>query len=106
MADILDWNSVYFFLVTWGVSEEAAQVLGWAGYIRVDTTTYTFLGAPGVTAPLAVQKSAKAREWLMAVFSLDAYYWQFTSTQSVFVLKAGGVDLTATFLSPVEVRNF
>ena len=29
---------------------------------------------------------------------------QFTSTQSTFVLSAGPVDLTATFLSPVEVR--
>ncbi|CAG8732488.1 2876_t:CDS:2, partial [Acaulospora colombiana] len=27
---------------------------------------------------------------------------QFTATQSIFTLKAGGIDLTATFLSPVE----
>ena len=28
---------------------------------------------------------------------------QFTSTQSIFTMTAGPVDLTATFLSPVEV---
>ena len=29
---------------------------------------------------------------------------QFTSTQSIFVLTAGGIDLTFSFLSPVEVN--
>ena len=34
------------------------QILGWAGYIRVDNTTYTFLGDPVVAgAELATQKS-------------------------------------------------
>jgi hypothetical protein len=31
---------------------------------------------------------------------------QFTSTTSTFVLTAGGVDVTAKFLSPVEVSSF
>lgn len=31
---------------------------------------------------------------------------QFTSTQSVFVMTAGPVDLTIAFLSPVEVLRF
>ncbi|KIM20840.1 hypothetical protein M408DRAFT_119277 [Serendipita vermifera MAFF 305830] len=62
------------------------SILGWAGYIRVDGAVYTFLGSPSVSGPtLAVQKSA-----------------MFTSTQSVFILTAGGVDLIAAFLSPVE----
>lgn len=34
-----------------------------------------------------------------ALFTLP----QFTSTQSIFVLTAGGIDLTVSFLSPVEV---
>jgi hypothetical protein len=34
------------------------QILGWAGYIRVDGDTYTFLGDPVVAgAKSAVQKS-------------------------------------------------
>ncbi|KLO07574.1 DUF1793-domain-containing protein [Schizopora paradoxa] len=62
--------------------------LGWAGYVRVDNVVYNFLGTPSVpntSAQKAVQQSLK-----------------FTSTQSIFVMKAGPVDLTATFISPVE----
>lgn len=29
--------------------------------------------------------------------------FQFTATQSIFVLSAGPVDVTVSFLSPVEV---
>ncbi|KAG8808169.1 hypothetical protein FRC17_004075 [Serendipita sp. 399] len=63
------------------------KILGWAGLVRVDGAVYRFLGAPGLTTrvPLANQTSSK-----------------FTSTQSTFVLRAGGIDLTVNFLSPVE----
>ncbi|OCH92918.1 DUF1793-domain-containing protein [Obba rivulosa] len=63
-------------------------IVGWAGFINVDGQSYSFLGAPDVPSASfqkAVQKS-----------------FEFTSTQSIFVLSAGPVDLTATFLSPVE----
>ncbi|KAG0709752.1 hypothetical protein DFH29DRAFT_978606 [Suillus ampliporus] len=51
-----------------------------------DGTTYTFLGDPVVSgAELAIQKSL-----------------EFTSTQSIFVMTAGPVDLNVIFLSPVE----
>ncbi|THH32901.1 hypothetical protein EUX98_g1248 [Antrodiella citrinella] len=62
------------------------QIVGWAGYIKVDGVTYNFLGDPDVAgAQKASQKSL-----------------EFTSTQSIFVMTAGPVDLTVTFLSPVE----
>lgn len=62
------------------------STLGWAGYIRVDGATYTFLGDPVVAgAESAMQKSL-----------------EFTSTQSIFVMTAGPVDITVNFLSPVE----
>ncbi|OSX60304.1 hypothetical protein POSPLADRAFT_1148035 [Postia placenta MAD-698-R-SB12] len=64
------------------------DTLGWAGYVNVDGVSYNFLGDPDVPntdAAKAVQKSA-----------------EFTSTQTTFVLTAGPVDLTVTFLSPVE----
>ncbi|KAL5535348.1 hypothetical protein ACEPAF_3442 [Sanghuangporus sanghuang] len=65
------------------------STLGWAGYVRVDGTTYLFLGGPEVPgATKAVQQS-----------------FEFTSTQSIFLLRAGPVDLTATFLSPVEPND-
>lgn len=62
------------------------STLGWAGYIRVDGATYTFLGDPVVPgAESAIQKSL-----------------EFTSTQSIFVMTAGPVDINVNFLSPVE----
>ncbi|KAF7355439.1 DUF1793-domain-containing protein [Mycena sanguinolenta] len=67
------------------------MIVGWAGFVKVDGTPYVFLGAPSVpsvTFSKAVQKSS-----------------QFTSTQSIFVLSAGPVDLTVTFLSPVEPND-
>ncbi|KAF7352678.1 MPN domain-containing protein [Mycena venus] len=64
--------------------------VGWAGFIKVDGTSYSFLGDPVIPAPFqkATQKSM-----------------EFTSTQSVFVMSAGAVDLTVTFLSPVEPND-
>ncbi|KAK1226441.1 hypothetical protein PQX77_010605 [Marasmius sp. AFHP31] len=63
------------------------RVVGWAGFIRVDGKAYSYLGDAQTDGPFekAVQKSS-----------------EFTSTQSTFVLSAGPVDLTVTFLSPVE----
>ncbi|KAF8300411.1 DUF1793-domain-containing protein [Clavulina sp. PMI_390] len=64
--------------------------LGWTCYVRVDGTTYTILGAPSVSgATLATQTSLK-----------------ITSTTSTFVLTAGPVTVTATFLSPIEPTDF
>ncbi|EIW62026.1 DUF1793-domain-containing protein [Trametes versicolor FP-101664 SS1] len=64
------------------------SILGWAGFAKVDGVTFNWLGTPavaGTTFNKATQKSL-----------------QFTSTQSIFVMTAGPVDLTVTFLSPVE----
>ncbi|KAF9523492.1 DUF1793-domain-containing protein [Crepidotus variabilis] len=64
------------------------QITGWAGFVKVDGKAYSFLGAPavsGATFTKAVQKSTS-----------------FTSTQSTFVFSAGPVDLTVSFLSPIE----
>ncbi|KAA1466346.1 DUF1793-domain-containing protein [Dentipellis sp. KUC8613] len=63
------------------------SILGWAGFVKVDGTAYSFLGVPAIPASFnkAAQKSVS-----------------FTSTQSTFILTAGPVDVTATFLSPIE----
>ncbi|PFH52830.1 hypothetical protein AMATHDRAFT_73955 [Amanita thiersii Skay4041] len=64
------------------------QIVGWAGFVKVDGKAYSFLGAPnvpGASFTKAIQKSS-----------------EFTATRSTFVLSAGPVDLTVTFLSPVE----
>ncbi|KDR83620.1 hypothetical protein GALMADRAFT_85982 [Galerina marginata CBS 339.88] len=67
------------------------QIVGWAGFVKVDGKPFSFLGAPnvpGATFAKAVQKGST-----------------FTSTQSIFVLSAGPVDVTVTFLSPVEPND-
>ncbi|KAJ7781099.1 hypothetical protein B0H16DRAFT_1710344 [Mycena metata] len=66
------------------------MIVGWAGFVKVDGVPYVFMGTPSVPAAFskATQKSS-----------------QFTSTKSIFVLSAGPVDLTVTFLSPVEPND-
>ncbi|KAJ7145357.1 hypothetical protein C8R43DRAFT_1130032 [Mycena crocata] len=63
--------------------------LGWAGFVKVDGKAFSFLGSSNVAGlTKATQKS-----------------FRFTSTQSIFVLSAGPIDLTVTFLSPVEPND-
>ncbi|TVY44587.1 Glutaminase A [Lachnellula occidentalis] len=62
----------------------AGQTAAWTGMIRVDGTTYTWMGAP--TGPaLVTQKS-----------------FEYTSTKSVFTMDVGGlVEMNITFLSTI-----
>ncbi|TFK75792.1 DUF1793-domain-containing protein [Pluteus cervinus] len=65
------------------------SALGWTGFVNVDGASYTFLGNPNAPhSQKAVQKS-----------------FEYTATRSIFVLSAGAVDVTVTFLSPVEPAN-
>ncbi|KAL1722415.1 hypothetical protein EV715DRAFT_270417 [Schizophyllum commune] len=65
-------------------------ITAWAGFITVDDKPYSFMGVPGADAEFekATQKSV-----------------EITSTQSIYVMTAGAVDLTVTFLSPVEATD-
>ena len=62
--------------------------MGWAGKIRVNGTTYKWLGMDGSGTPANVTNI------------------QITPTRSIFVLQAGPMNVTITFLSPIEVRVF
>ncbi|TVY25220.1 Glutaminase A [Lachnellula hyalina] len=60
----------------------AGQVAAWTGMIRVDGTTYTWMGAP--TGPALVTQTS----------------FEYTSTKSVFTMDVGGlVEMNITFLS-------
>ncbi|KAI7602115.1 hypothetical protein KC319_g22356, partial [Hortaea werneckii] len=59
-------------------------ITGWTGFIRVDNTTYTWMGNP-LPLPQVV----------------DQISYEYTSTRSKFELQAGPVAMDVTFLSPV-----
>lgn len=61
--------------------------IGWAGLIRVDGTTYRWLGAP-----LNMNATTTATP-------------QITPTRTILTVQAGPMQLTATFLTPIEVRR-
>lgn len=67
------------------------SILGWAGFVKVDGIAYSFLGSVNVP-------SASFQKATQTGFS-------FTSTQSTFVLSAGSVELTVSFLSPVDATD-
>ncbi|KAJ6569518.1 hypothetical protein B0H19DRAFT_697259 [Mycena capillaripes] len=69
----------------------AGQVTAWAGFVKVDGQSYSFLGAASVDGSPFTKATQKS--------------FTFTSTQSIFVLSAGPVDVTVTFLSPVETSD-
>lgn len=61
------------------------QILGWTGLIRVDNTSYTWMGAPAPLPTVVTQTS-----------------FEYTSTGSTFVMDVAGlVEMNITFLSPV-----
>ncbi|KAJ8475297.1 hypothetical protein ONZ51_g6647 [Trametes cubensis] len=66
-------------------------IVGWAGFAKVDGVAYNWLGDPGIPGVNFTKTTQKS--------------FEFTSTQSIFVMTAGPVDLTITFLSPVEPSN-
>ncbi|KZT71472.1 DUF1793-domain-containing protein [Daedalea quercina L-15889] len=67
------------------------DTLGWAGFVNVDGESYNFLGAPSVPNTGFNTAVQHALQW--------------TSTQSMFNMTAGPVNLTVTFLSPIEPSN-
>lgn len=67
----------------------ANQINGWAGFIRVDGTAYTWLGAP--PGPALVNQTA----------------YSYTTTSSVFTLNVNDqVEMNVTFLSPITPDDF
>ncbi|KAI1773444.1 glutaminase A [Hypoxylon cercidicola] len=61
------------------------QITGWAGFIRVDGTTYNWLGAPSGGAA-----------------TVDQTDFSYTSTRSIFIMNvADKVEMNITFLTPV-----
>ncbi|KAJ5820355.1 hypothetical protein N7474_005946 [Penicillium riverlandense] len=63
------------------------QITGWCGLIRVDNTTYTWMGLPGSTT---VNQTA----------------FEYTSTKSIFTMNVEGlIEMKITFLSPLTPND-
>jgi len=70
---------------TFWESQNGRIVTGWTGLIRVDNTTYTWLGDPNPLPTVVNQTS-----------------FSYTSTRSIFTMDVAGlVTMNVTFLSPV-----
>ena len=63
----------------------------WAGSIRVDNISYSWLG---VNAPRTNPN-----------LTLPVTNVQITPTRSIYVMTAGPMNITVTFLSPIEVSH-
>ncbi|EPS26858.1 Glutaminase A [Penicillium oxalicum] len=64
------------------------QVTGWCGLIRVDGTTYTWMGLPNTQL-------------------VDQTAFEYTSTKSIFTMNVGGkVEMNITFMSPLTPDDF
>ena len=65
------------------------EIMGWQGAIRVDGVTYSWMGAfPNMQGHVASVQDI-----------------QITPTQSIFYMTAGPMNLTVSYLSPVEVSD-
>ena len=74
----------------WFTSKHRCQTLGWIAYIRVDGTTYSLLG----------QKMFAS----LNVTPATVVGTEVTPTRTIQLLQAGDLDVTLTFLSPINVR--
>ena len=77
---------------SWPTVSTNGAVLGWAGYVKVDNTTYRWIGNS--------QAYNNA-----TVLSMPVTEMYLTPTRTVFTMTAGtAMTFNITFLSPIEVR--
>lgn len=89
MATILAVSVMYFPWQSESNHRYRGQITGWAGIIRVDNSSYTWLGSPA--GPTLVNQTA----------------FTYTSTSSVFTMNVDGkVEMTIKFLSPITPNDY
>jgi Domain of unknown function (DUF5127)/Domain of unknown function (DUF4965)/Domain of unknown function (DUF1793)/Domain of unknown function (DUF4964) len=78
------------------------HITAMAGIVRVDGTSYMFMGAPAL--PLPVPNGNSGSQSTVSGFerALRQTRLEVTATRSRFTLQGGGVGLVAEFFSPVE----
>lgn len=75
---------------------------GMTGIIRIDGTSYLFMGDPKLVLTVPDGNHGKAHTLQDFPHALDQTALRMTPTRSRFELQGGGVGLVVEFLSPVE----
>ncbi|KAG8753718.1 hypothetical protein FRC12_011450 [Ceratobasidium sp. 428] len=73
----------------WPSFGSTGGILGWTSYAKVDNVTYLIMGAPSTPANNVTNQTQT----------------QFTTTRTTITSRAGPVDLTVTFLSPLDYTD-
>lgn len=68
----------------------SGQIVAWTGLVRVDGSTYTWLGAPNVDSQLANQTA-----------------FEYTASKSIFTIDVENkVEIKASFVSPLAPKDY
>ncbi|OZJ05002.1 hypothetical protein BZG36_02118 [Bifiguratus adelaidae] len=86
------WSMADSIVGNWPQFWTGGQTKGWGGIARVDNVSYPILGNPGQD-PIGVKANAAQQSLTV------------TPTKSEYILQAGPVAITMTFLSPVEPQS-
>lgn len=78
---------------TTGYGADGDFRLGWGGFIRVDNTTYQWMGDNFGTIVRAGQNARQLS-------------FEYTATRSTFKFEAAGVHFTVTFVSPIWPNDY
>lgn len=78
---------------------------GMAGIIRIDGTSYLFMGDPQIVLDIPDGNHGKPHTLKGFPRALDQTSLHTTPTRSRFELQGGGIGLTVEFLSPVEPND-
>ncbi|KAK9899072.1 putative glutaminase A [Cystobasidium minutum MCA 4210] len=84
-------NDRFGDLTTQQASFWNGNTLPWCGTVLVDGQAYTWMGIPSNCAPGGIQATQRSMS--------------FTASKTTFVMRAGTVDITIDFLSPVTPKD-
>lgn len=83
-------GTIHFSLQRIDLSHGSQTIMDLQGTVRVDGKTYLWTGQTETT---------------IEAFSANLSAVRITPTRTIFVLQAGPINVTITYLSPIEVRH-
>ncbi|OZJ01501.1 hypothetical protein BZG36_05574 [Bifiguratus adelaidae] len=86
------WSFADSIVGNWPEFWTGGQIKGWSAFARVDGKAYPIMGNPGQDP---IGSAGNAAQTSLTI----------TPTKSIYVMQAGAVKVTMTFLSPVEPQS-